>query len=85
MVERAEYDKTLKELGSEEEEDLEVFGDVEDEDVDVTEERPITKGKEMPGKRRDAPSGIKRRRPVMDPFAGQPFQLVSFFFFCLSS
>jgi exosome complex protein LRP1 len=84
MVERAEYDKALKEIGSEEEEDLEVFGDVEDEDVDVAEEHAITKGKEMPGKRRDAPSGTKRRRPIMDPFAGQPFQLVSIFC-CLSS
>lgn len=74
MMARAQYEKELKELGSEEEEDLEVIDDADDSDAAV-ESEPSIKGKGK-GRAVDAPvpeepiAGQKRRRPQMDPFAG---------------
>lgn len=76
MVARAQYEKDLKELGSEEESDLEMIeesGAVETiEEKEVTNENVSTKGKgkaiSMSSTTTD--SGKKRRRPVIDPFAG---------------
>lgn len=68
MAARAEYEKQLKEMSSDEEDDLEV--------IDETGEAESTQGK---GKGRaqvaEASSSseqvtTKRKRPVMDPFAG---------------
>ena len=75
MVERAEYEKGLKEIGSEEEEDLRVI-DEDQVQVQGGENRVMSnKGK---GKQKlvdtmddDSQAGKKRRRPKMDPFAGK--------------
>lgn len=75
MMARAQYEKELKELGSEEEEDLEVIDDANDSDAAV-ESEPSIQGKGK-GRAMDAPipeepvAGQKRRRPQMDPFAGK--------------
>ncbi|KAI0784908.1 hypothetical protein C8Q75DRAFT_829292 [Abortiporus biennis] len=73
MVARAEYEKQIKELGSEEEEELEMIDDVEEEDSP----EPPVKSSKGKGKEVDmqvegllAEVGRKRRRPAMDPFAG---------------
>ena len=83
MVARAEYEKELNELGSEEEEELKMFdeppeeaqreGDSEEEEN--MEEVKLSKGK---GKQKavdadedDSQGGVKRKRPRMDPFAGK--------------
>ncbi|KAG6380787.1 hypothetical protein JVT61DRAFT_5171 [Boletus reticuloceps] len=83
MVARAEYEKELKELGSEEEEDLEVFEetDVEDEAIDIADPPPeeprytrLDKGKgrasgEEQSKGGEVPSS-RRKRPRIGPFSG---------------
>jgi exosome complex protein LRP1 len=79
MAERAEYEKNLEELGSEEEEDLEVFDEAEmsgNEDA-MEEDTPLLpqldKGKsrmvesEVP--EREEQVGGRRKRPRIDPFA----------------
>lgn len=72
MEARAQYEKELKELGSDDEDEgegLEVFDEEEAE-----EELQTSKGK---GKQRavdageENSTGTKRRRPAMDPFAGK--------------
>ncbi|KAF7966003.1 hypothetical protein HWV62_40509 [Athelia sp. TMB] len=75
MEARAQYERELEELGSDNEDDgegLEVF----DEEKEAVEQIKTGKGK---GKERatnvdegmqEATTGTKRRRPVMDPFAG---------------
>lgn len=88
---RAEYEKELKELGSEEEDDLEVFDEeaaVEDDDpMDTTEDPEETrtlgrnKGKgraseEEQSKGEEAPSS-RRKRPRVDPFSGEPPYILS--------
>lgn len=77
MIARAEYEKELKELGSEEEDDLEVFGN--DEDAKMDNDSPeIASSRKGKGKEKAAKenmtqenTGQKRRRPPMDPFAGK--------------
>ena len=80
MEARAEYERKLKELGSEEEDDLEVFDEAEaSPDKDAMEEEelspPKDKGKsrmlesEGPGRREQPDS--RRKRPRIDPFAGK--------------
>lgn len=87
MVERAQYEKELKDVGSEEEEDLQMFDEVpeEDQDEDESEDGEIrvvekqsskSKGKQKAvdlddAMDEDSPVGTKRRRPRMDPFAGK--------------
>ncbi|KAG8219419.1 hypothetical protein J3R82DRAFT_342 [Butyriboletus roseoflavus] len=78
MMARAEYEKELNELGSEEEEDLEVF---DGEAVDTADESPEEarfvgrdKGKgrapeQEPSKGEEAPSS-RRKRLRVDPFSG---------------
>ncbi|KII93962.1 hypothetical protein PLICRDRAFT_171658 [Plicaturopsis crispa FD-325 SS-3] len=82
MAARAEYEKELKELGSDDEEDgLEVFDEEPIQEgwdvVDMKERRDGKKGKGKEKAQEDtqdgseAPqAGSKRRRPPMDPFAG---------------
>lgn len=82
MLERAEYEKNLKETADEEEEDLEVFGENVEEDypMDDTDELPADipsdvrsiKGKEEeePGRVDEEQVGSRRKRPRVDPFAG---------------
>ncbi|KAI0073960.1 C1D-domain-containing protein [Panus rudis PR-1116 ss-1] len=84
MLARAQYEKELKELGSEEEDDLEVFeeNDDEDEEMDNAEETQDTRSAKAKGKAKaietsqepqltsEPVTGKKRRRPQMDPFAG---------------
>ncbi|KIM70071.1 hypothetical protein SCLCIDRAFT_503486 [Scleroderma citrinum Foug A] len=80
MLERAEYEKKLKETADEEEEDLEVFGENVEEDypMDDADELPADvpsdvrsadKGKEPeePGREQ---VGSRHKRPRIDPFAG---------------
>lgn len=76
MAARAQYEKELKELGSEEEDDLEVIDDAEEDSSPLT-PSAVDKGK---GKARaediladvaQAVAGQKRRRPAVDPFAGE--------------
>ncbi|KAG0707593.1 hypothetical protein DFH29DRAFT_633012 [Suillus ampliporus] len=77
MAERAEYEKNLEELGSEEEEDLEVFDEAEvSRDEDAMEEEdetlpPQDKGK-SPMVESEVPEklGGRRKRQRIDPFAG---------------
>jgi exosome complex protein LRP1 len=73
MLERAEYEKEVKEQnarGSEDDE-LEVFEDDEDDkmDVDMADRSTKGKGKEIPADTMP-PSRNKRRRPAIDPFTG---------------
>ncbi len=76
MAARAQYEKELKELGSEEEEDLEVIDDAEQYSSPLT-PSAVDKGN---GKARaediladvaQTVAGQKRRRPAVDPFAGE--------------
>lgn len=82
MAERAEYKKNLEELGSEEEEDLEVFDEAElSGDEDAMEEDalppPQDKGKsqmvesEVP--EREEQVGGRRKRQRIDPFAASGY------------
>ncbi|KAH7906475.1 hypothetical protein BJ138DRAFT_629259 [Hygrophoropsis aurantiaca] len=79
MAERAEYEKTLKDIGSEEEEELEIFdqasnsSSAEDEMEQVPAQRVKGKGKQREvdnGERGRDGSGSIRKRPRIDPFAG---------------
>lgn len=77
MIARAEYEKELKEAGSEEEDELEVFNDEEDdadmavddeqEKEDVTSDQGKGKGRALDP---DSEGTRKRRRVAMDPFDG---------------
>lgn len=71
MVERAKYEKELNEL-SEDEEDLQVFDEVQDGEgeEDDAEEAELSKGKGKQKAEDDSEIGVKRRRPRIDPFAG---------------
>ena len=71
MVERAEYEKELKETGSGEEENLRMFDEEEEEHNQSVSDKG--KGKEKVSDTMDDGSqiGKKRRRPKMDPFAGK--------------
>lgn len=76
MLARAQYEKELKEQGSEEESDLEVYE--EDKDADMEDETPEEASTKLKGKEKataeDQPVevvGRKRRRPPMDPFQGK--------------
>lgn len=80
MIARAQYEKELKELGSEEEDDLEVIDDAESQSSSST---PSTSDKGK-GKARaedliadvaQTVAGQKRRRPAVDPFAGAHLSL----------
>ncbi|KZT08565.1 uncharacterized protein LAESUDRAFT_648791 [Laetiporus sulphureus 93-53] len=75
MIARAQYEKELAEMGSEEEDDLQIIDDAEGATNEIAEVTPPSIGK---GKARavdetesttSAP-GRKRRRPQVDPFAG---------------
>ncbi|KAI0095229.1 hypothetical protein BDY19DRAFT_1044799 [Irpex rosettiformis] len=75
MIARAQYEKELKELGSEEEDNLEVIDDAESESSlstppigDKGKERARTEG--IVAEVAQAVVGQKRRRPAVDPFAG---------------
>ncbi|OJA20663.1 DNA-binding protein C1D [Rhizopogon vesiculosus] len=79
MAARAEYERKLKELGSEEEDELEVFDEAEvSPDEDAMEEDevppPRDKGKsrmvENEGPERGEQLDSRRKRPRIDPFAG---------------
>ncbi|KAL4067296.1 hypothetical protein V8B97DRAFT_1977087 [Scleroderma yunnanense] len=82
MLQRAEYEKHLKEMADEEEENLEVVGENVEEDyaMDGPDDRPlemlqdvetIDKGKEEEEpSRADDVSASHRKRPRIDPFAG---------------
>jgi exosome complex protein LRP1 len=79
MAARAEYESKLKELGSEEEDDLEVFDETEvTPDKDAMEEDellpPRDKGKsrmvEIEDPERGEQLDSRRKRPRIDPFAG---------------
>lgn len=82
MAARAEYERKLKELGSEEEDDLEVFDEGEaspDEDA-MEEDRvppPRDKGKSRMVESGDPERGeqldSRRKRPRIDPFSGNLF------------
>ncbi|KAF9245692.1 Sas10/Utp3/C1D family-domain-containing protein [Melanogaster broomeanus] len=63
MLARAEYEKEMKDLGSEEDEDLEVFNDDEAAAVDDDDEEQSS--------RVDQASASRRKRPRMDPFSGE--------------
>jgi len=77
MAARAEYERKLKELGSEEEDELEVFDEAEvSTDEDAMEEDevppPRDKGKsrmvENEGPERGEQLDSRRKRPRIDPF-----------------
>ncbi|KAK7686685.1 hypothetical protein QCA50_010285 [Cerrena zonata] len=76
MLARAQYEKELKEQGSEEEGDLEVYeegGDAEMEDEAPEQSSSKQKGKGKAVAEEEQPTelvGRKRRRPPMDPFQG---------------
>jgi len=78
MMERSKYEQELKEAGSEEEEDLQIFnenseeGQAEDENEgeEVVEEVKPSKGKGKQKAEEDSLVGVKRKRSRMDPFAG---------------
>jgi hypothetical protein len=90
MLERTQYEKELKEMSSEEEEDLTVFdeypeategGQDEDDGDDVVQAIEEVNLRKAKGKQKadekddpmgdDLPARSKRRRPQMDPFAGE--------------
>lgn len=83
MAERAEYEKNLKELGSEEEEDLEVFVEAEvsgNEDAMEEESLPLPpqdKGKSRMVEREvpehEEQVGGRRKRQRIDPFAASGY------------
>jgi len=92
MLERAQYDKELNEMGSEEEEDLKTFDEVPDGDQNVGESNDeagiaeALRPSKWKGKQKaddavsdDLPAGAKRRRPRVDPFAGESFCRFSMF------
>jgi exosome complex protein LRP1 len=68
MIARAQYEKELRELGSEEEEELEVIGDAES-------DKSKGKGKanvdEILASATQDVVGQKRRRAPVDPFSGE--------------
>lgn len=74
MLARAQYEKEIKELGSEEEEDLEVIDDVDESQAVPT--APSSKGKaravadELLADVAETAVEKKRRRPVVDAFGG---------------
>lgn len=72
MLAREQYQQELKEAGSEEEDELEVIDDVEEEpgaEISSSGTPRTDKGKAKATDAED--SGVrKRRRPVVDPFAG---------------
>lgn len=81
MAARAQYEKELKDLGSEEESDLEVIDETEQ--MDVVEAVGNQDDIEVKGKSKDKGKGKavstastttnvskKRMRPAIDPFAG---------------
>jgi len=92
MVARAEYEKELKELGSEEDDDLQVFDEemaAEDEEAtNIPDHSPeetrsvgLAKGKgraseEGQSKGKDVFSP-RRKRPRVDPFSGEPLYILS--------
>ena len=84
MHQRAEYEKNLKEIADEEEDDLEVFGENVEEDYPMDEPpADVSLGMEDEGKEReeqvaDAP-GSRRKRPRIDPFAGMLLFCFTFF------
>ena len=75
MIARAQYEKELKELGSEEEDDLEVIDDAESQSSSSN-SPPSDKGKGKASAEdlitdvAQTVAGQKRRRPAVDPFAG---------------
>lgn len=75
MIERAQYEKELKELGSEEEDDLVMIDDASESDATTGSEASVKgKGKERAGDmpvQDETAVGQKRRRPQVDPFAGK--------------
>lgn len=84
MEARAQYEKELKELGDEEESDLEVFDDrAGGATPEVEKQEPVTSSGKSKGKAKASePVGVgssvatstvgkKRRRPAVDPFAGE--------------
>ncbi|KAI0684769.1 hypothetical protein BC835DRAFT_1388170 [Cytidiella melzeri] len=76
MVARAQYEKELRELGSEEEEDLDIIDDTEDQSMPDTPSAVVDKGKgkaltdDILADVAQAVTGQKRRRATLDPFAG---------------
>lgn len=74
MIARAQYEKELKGMGSEEEDDLEVIDDVSSDVEQKSSSSAKGKGKQLATS--DTPvdsrstTGQKRRRPAVDPFAG---------------
>lgn len=84
MLARAEYEKELKEMGSEEEEDLEVIDDAADsEAMEASDSSSKGKGKERATEDTsmdaEPTAGQKRRRPAVDPFAGEcKFRVASY-------
>jgi hypothetical protein len=87
MLARARYENeiAMADAASSEEEELQVWDSVPQNDEDDVMEveppkEPITKEKQKVRKedvplaaREDAPGWTKRRRPAVDPFAGEPF------------
>jgi exosome complex protein LRP1 len=87
MMERAQYEKELKDMSSGEEEDLKMFDDGDqnekekesDDEMEAAEVEPSRwKGKQKANDANDAfdddpQAGAKQRRPRMDPFAGECF------------
>jgi len=77
MVEREQYEKELKDLGSDEEDTLDVFDDVPEQEQ---QDKPATASVNTKGKQKAGSSDItmedntqpgkKRRRPAIDPFGG---------------
>ena len=84
MIARAQYEKELKELGSEEEDDLEVIDDAESQPSSSA-SPPPDKGKgkasaeDLIADVAQTVAGQKRRRPAVDPFAGTQFPHRSMF------
>ena len=84
MLARAEYEKELKEVGSEEEEDLEVFDEEADIEAMDAEDSPpeearftgLDKGKGRASEEEQSKSeevaSSRRKRLRMDPFSGEP-------------
>jgi exosome complex protein LRP1 len=78
MVERENYQNEMKDLASDEEDTLDVFDDVPEEEQD--EDEPVIQKPKGKGKQSvytgdgtisdDTQAGTKRRRPAIDPFAG---------------
>ena len=79
MLARAEYEREIKELGSEEEEDLEIIDDVDESSSPQAGSANKGKGKvagdENPADVSGTLTGRKRRRPAVDAFAGKELTL----------